>query len=212
MTRAGTPCFARRCPTRSPASTSTRSRALRLAEQQRTRGQFRPVRKIDRRAELCAAIHDAALGERDGEAAVGAVVRRAHDAALDRLEQRVDQRASRPRDRSAAARRRRRRGCARRYSLPPSSSVGVAEQDDRVALALERATRVTCASESIRPTMPITGVGYTAPDGFSLYSETLPPVTGVSERVARLAHSARPLRAAGSRPRAASDCRSSGCS
>jgi len=29
------------------------------------------------------------------------------------------------------------------------------------------------------PTMPITGVGYTAPVGLSLYSETFPPVTGV---------------------------------
>ena len=30
------------------------------------------------------------------------------------------------------------------------------------------------------PTMPIVGVGYTAPLGLSLYNDTLPPVTGVS--------------------------------
>jgi len=39
--------------------------------------------------------------------------------------------------------------------------------------------RVTWASESTSPTMPMTGVGYTAPFGLSLYNDTFPPVTGV---------------------------------
>ena len=35
------------------------------------------------------------------------------------------------------------------------------------------------ATSSSTPTMPIIGVGMTAPLGLSLYSETLPPVMGV---------------------------------
>src|SRR5947199_6217050 len=36
-----------------------------------------------------------------------------------------------------------------------------------------------CSSLSIKPTMPMVGVGSTVPAGLSLYKETLPPVTGV---------------------------------
>ena len=61
----------------------------------------------------------------------------------------------------------------------------------------------------MRPTIPITGVGYTAPRGFSLYSETLPPVTGVSERAARFAPCRGRPRGTGSTPPAGADCRSS---
>ena len=76
MTRAGTPClFATRENRVRPIGRDDDAR-LRLAEQQRARRNIAPRAEVDRRAVARAAIHHAALGERDGKTAVAAVVRR----------------------------------------------------------------------------------------------------------------------------------------
>ena len=83
---------------------------------------------------------------------------------------------------------------------------GLAEEQDRVAAA-RNAGPTSVATSSSRPTMPISGVGAIAEPGASLYSETLPPVTGSPSAGTRRTARGRPRRAA-RRPPAGSGRRS----
>ena len=79
------------------------------------------VDAVDRHLGADAAGVEAALGQRHGQAAVRAVVRRPHQPLVGQLDEQILQRALARRDRAPAARRAPDRARASRYSLPPSS-------------------------------------------------------------------------------------------
>ena len=140
MTRVGTPCFRATPKTVSGIDVDTITRPCASPNSRARAGRLLPVRQINRRAKLCSAIHDAALGERDGEAAVGTVMRRTNDSGLDRLEQRVDQSAFAL---EIARRRRSRNNTVDTRQILAAAELGRrrAEQDDRVAFGLELGPR-----------------------------------------------------------------------
>ena len=110
---------------------------------------------------------ETALGQGDGHAALGAVVRRLEEPLRGAGHEHSLQRRLALRGRARGGTPRMRPCIVFRYSLPPSSLALVAEQDDRVA-AVWNGRRTTRLASSIRPTTPSTGVGSTPRPSVSL--------------------------------------------
>ncbi len=179
-------CFAAISSNRSRLRRRNDDTPLGLAEEHGAKRERIPRRQIDFCPGHSGRIRHQTFRKGDGEAAVAAVVRRCEQRPTDRLEQRVDHAALRV---EVAARRsagrnsvdarrdtrwRRARSCSRR---------GARWRRHRC----ETWTRVMCASESITPTIPITGVGYTAPRGTLVVERDVAAGDRRAERSARLA-------------------------
>ncbi len=179
IARAGTACSRASCRTAGDVGGGHDDPPLPLAEQQRGKRQGCPRGQVDVGAHDALSIPNAALGQRNRQATVAHIVCRADQAAMPGGEQRSRSGPVRRPRRMRADDLPRRRGSARGTRSRP-----ILRSAPRAARSRHRRPRGTrCASrgdtESMSPTIPITGVGYTAPAGLSLYSETLPPVTGV---------------------------------
>jgi hypothetical protein len=141
--------------------------SLRLAEEQARGGVFAQARQVDVDAERLIAIHHRALGQRHGEAAVAAVVRGAHMTTVDALEEGIDE-ALLPVEIDL-------RWCPdrevvdAREVLTRPQLVGAARPAGRWRRLRRRRSRASPTPAcSMRPTIPMVGVGKTAEIGLSL--------------------------------------------